>query len=154
MVNNFTTYEWMYYGGIAGGITFFALSVIIFVKYQIHRVIGELSGRTAKKNIRKIEAEYKAKDYTKKTTGEILVKKGETTDQLSASGKLSPAVQRNRHANNGMETELLTEMNETGVLGQGETTLLSGDVHEREGIDFRFIKELEIIVTHSDQQIQ
>ena len=65
MVNNFTTYEWMYYGGIAGGITFFALSVIIFVKYQIHRVIGELSGRTAKKNIRRT---YTVKDgYNGKT---------------------------------------------------------------------------------------
>lgn len=102
----------------------FGLAIFFFIKFQIPSVIGDLSGRTARKSIAKMRETNKEKKpkqipfQRKNEETKLPVNEGEETTLL---------------ANEGEETTLLTnDVNETTLLTNDmyETTLLTEDMCE------------------------
>lgn len=100
-------------GAILAGL-FLLISVLLFFVLKIPQVIGNLSGSTARKAIRKLREE------TANTAGKS---KGEsmTTDELSAEKR--PKTRR-PDRQKAQETVLLDDSNETTVLPTAEETTM------------------------------
>lgn len=83
------SYQIMFYGGLAAFLLFLVITVFLFFYLRIADVIGNLSGITAKRNIRKIRNEGqsgKGKSPAQKDEfqnfDEIKTKRGKTTSRL------------------------------------------------------------------------
>ncbi|MBU3112353.1 hypothetical protein [Clostridium lacusfryxellense] len=76
-------YEIMYYVGMAMVILMFIVSVLLFIKLKIYKVIGDLTGSTAKKAI-KNKREYNMQTNEKiYHTGAMNKERGRLTDKMS-----------------------------------------------------------------------
>lgn len=119
----------------------FVVSVILFITLKIPNVIGDLTGRNAKKaieNIRKQNEASGGKDYK---ASAVNLERGRLTDKMTPSGNLQrrgitsgfgvhtekiSTMKLEQQASVGMDTD--NESNETMVLEQNysnETTVLS-----------------------------
>ena len=119
------------------------LAVILFFVLDIRKVLGDVTGATARKAIENIRQQNEAAGEKVYKPSKVNAERGMVTDKISASGRLqqhlpgfgaSPATEKfhtaqlNPHAN---ETTLLgTASNETTLLAggdasTGETTLLN-----------------------------
>ncbi len=50
-------YRYIFWGGLGAAILFLALSVILFIKLNVPRLIGDLTGRNAKREIEYIRSQ-------------------------------------------------------------------------------------------------
>lgn len=137
------TNEILYYGGIIITVAFGILSIVLFFKLHIYAVIGELTGVTAKKGIKRLKDEgntgVKKKGFAiRNNTSKILVRRSRNSSKLNRSQKLEEET-----------TVLRKEEGETTVLQQKEeeTTVLAF------GQQIQFELEKDIVVTHSDETI-
>lgn len=122
----------MFYGGIVGAVLFGIGAVILFFVFRIYAVIGELTGVTAKRSIKKIQKEgYEGKSKIRairENTDKIVPKRGRTT------GRLQPK------ENIDEQTTLL----EQGM--EDQTTVLNQP-------QIRFEMEEDVVVTHTEERI-
>lgn len=165
--------EIMFYGGMAGAILFGVGAIILFFVFHIYAVIGELTGITAKRSIRKIQKEgYEGKSKIRairENTDKIVTKRGRTTGRLQPKTKKQAAVEKqnvqeettllNQNVND--ETVVLSQNAnyETTVLNQNmnhETTVLNQNAEETSVLQqpkIRFEVVEDVVITHTDEKI-
>lgn len=140
-------YQIIFYVGLSGAIIFFLLSVLLFIKNDVAKLIGDVSGWNAKRAIKRLNQEgvedISKKDAIRPDTSKILVRSeggsvstDEKTDILDQSTDvlyeevtdvLNP-VDDAFVLNQAAETDILRPEEETDVLRQsGETDVLSLD---------------------------
>lgn len=101
------------------------VSVLLFFLLKIPRVVGDLTGRTARKaieNIRKQNEESGDKTYK---SSAVNMQRGKLTDKISPSGRIVPRAET--PFGTGIITEQLADKPgaaETTVLSAAETTVL------------------------------
>lgn len=129
-------YRYIFVGAAIACVVMLVITIVLFFVLKIPAVIGELSGRTAKKAIADIR-----KQNMSANTDNIGSEK--LTDKITASGRLierrnsngekytdkistDKLIEQNRIEYSNNETTLLNTGNETTVLNSGnETTVLS-----------------------------
>ena len=144
----------MLFGGIALAVVFAVVAVILFVKLDIPKVIGDLSGSTARKQIREIREKgyesvqgsgaskkdaIKSKDSTGKIEVRDIKRKTSRSEELEKKGneRYQKAVnelkkeQQSRMDEFERETDILTEPDDY----EKETDILSADVDYDEATD-------------------
>lgn len=138
----------MFYGGMAGAMITLIISIILYVKMGIAQVVEDLTGISFRKRLHK-KRKAKEESNQKRLTKEIMLKK-----------------QYAREAAASQETELMSSIEETALLGDGdieetalltadfeETTVLSVAIEETSSLieeDEPFKKEVDVIVVHSN----
>ncbi|MEH7115080.1 hypothetical protein V7124_22365 [Neobacillus niacini] len=142
-------YQIMFYGGMAGAIITLIISIILYVKMGIAQVVEDLTGISFRKRLHK-KRKAKEESNQKRLTQEIMLKK-----------------QYAREAAASQETELMSSIEETALLGDDgyieetslltadfeETTVLSADMEETSFLieeEEPFKKEVDVIVVHSN----
>ncbi|MCM1287869.1 MAG: hypothetical protein NC240_06115 [Clostridium sp.] len=149
-------YNICFYGGLALAILLFITSVVLFVVLKIPRVIGELSGRTARKGIEELKGGTKETSavskkeqakYYNQNSGKIKIREAvstnaqkednEKTADLSGnrkgakSDKTTDVLERNKADTGDEATELLKDDDEaTAVLQDEEATDVLRDDEE------------------------
>lgn len=129
----------MLFGGIALAVVFAVVAVILFVKLDIPKVIGDLSGSTARKQIREIREKgyesvqgsgaskkdaIKSKDSTGKIEVRDIKRKTSRSEELEKKGN-----ERYQKAVNELKKEQQSRMDEF----ERETDILQGpDDYEKE----------------------
>ncbi len=129
----------MLFGGIALAVVFAVVAVILFVKLDIPKVIGDLSGSTARKQIREIREKgyesvqgsgaskkdaIKSKDSTGKIEVRDIKRKTSRSEELEKKGN-----ERYQKAVNELKKEQKSRMDEF----ERETDILQGpDDYEKE----------------------
>ena len=144
----------MLFGGIALAVVFAVVAVILFVKLDIPKVIGDLSGSTARKQIREIREKgyesvqgsgaskkdaIKSKDSTGKIEVRDIKRKTSHSEELEKKGneRYQKAVnelkkeQQSRMDEFERETDILTEPDDY----ERETDILSADAGYDEATD-------------------
>jgi Sec-independent protein translocase protein TatA len=127
-------------GSIACAVMF-VVSVILFITLKIPNVIGDLTGRNAKKAIENIRKQNEASGGKAYKASAVNLERGRLTDKMTPSGNLQrrgitsgfgvhtekiSTMKLEQQASVGMDTD--NESNETMVLEQNysnETTVLS-----------------------------
>ncbi|MGN0431296.1 MAG: hypothetical protein ACI4EQ_02970 [Lachnospiraceae bacterium] len=131
-------YQIMYYGGLVTFLLFLIISVVLFFAFNIGKIIGILSGYSAKKNIKKIrENSKKEMDAVALPVQAIAVKHGKTTTKLISD----PAIHQITKAV-GQETTLLMNLDEV----QETTLLVNQTVRE-----FRMV--IDVLIANSKERI-
>ena len=140
-------YQIIFYVGLSGAIIFFLLSVLLFVKNDVAKLIGDVSGWNAKKAIKRLNQEgvedISKKDAIRPDTSKILVRSegssvstdektdilDQTTDVLYEEvTDVLNLVDDDLVLNQTDETDILRPEEETDILRQnGETDVLSLD---------------------------
>lgn len=143
----------------------FVLAIFFFVKFGIPTVIGDLTGRTARKSIAKMrESNEKSgnKSYKPSTAN---INRGKITDTMPNSGKkINNKKISKSNENEQPETELLNtnkaELNEniesTGLLNEDdETALLElSEANETEKVGKIKLNMLDdVVLIHTDEVI-
>lgn len=153
------------------------VTLLLFIMLKIPSVIGDLSGRTAKKAIHDIRQQNMSANTDK-------IQESKLTDKITASGRLikrsgrrdgtytekistEKLIEENKLSNN--ETSVLSTARETEVLSNNnETTVLTPDMNGnvtselasvteplREDNTFGYVNvELDITFIHTDEIIQ
>lgn len=132
----YDVYRYIFMGALIFSVVMLIVSVLLFAALNIPKVIGELSGATAKKAIRNIKEQAENVKDNKEST--VNRQRGRLTDKISESGRLirmetnqlgmgvvTEKIGTQEFAG-GNETTVLTQ-NETAVLDKNETTVLSQD---------------------------
>lgn len=127
-------------GAIACAVMF-GVSVILFITLKIPNVIGDLTGRNAKKAIENIRKQNESSGGKAYKASAVNLERGRLTDKMTPSGNLQrrgitsgfgvhtekiSTMKLEQQASGGMDTD--NESNETMVLEQNysnETTVLS-----------------------------
>lgn len=124
---------------IAAGV-FFVLAIALFFLLDVPRIIGDLTGRNAKKAIEQIRQQNERDGNKAHKPSPVNMERGQITDRISATGSLykqetifdgSVGTEKISTARlvqpNGEETTILQGQGETTVLSeQSATTLLQG----------------------------
>lgn len=141
---------------------FAALAVFFFIKFKIPSVVGDLSGRNARKSIAQMRNNneksgnksfrpsktnvdrVKLTDTMKEGDGDIPVDTGNLETRLVEENKI--------HALDGESTTLLVDIDATGLLTEDdETTLLSESISSlmkrKAGMNLQMIDEVVLIHT-------
>ncbi len=103
-------------------------SVLLFIFLKIPKVIGDLSGRTAKKAIEVIRAQNESSGDKTYKSSLVNQERGKVTDKISPSGRVANKTDdmlTGAMATQKIGTQRLTA-EETTVLGGNETTVLGG----------------------------
>ncbi|WP_426350419.1 hypothetical protein ACPWSR_04025 [Alloiococcus sp. CFN-8] len=80
------TYETIATISFALALLFFVISLIFFLRFDIWRIIGELSGRTAKKSIERIKASGEAASGKNQAGLQLFFSKGRISEALGNLG--------------------------------------------------------------------
>lgn len=135
------------------------LSAVFFIVYKIPRVIGDITGVEAKKNIERIRKQNEETGKKVYKPSPVNIARGKITDKLTISGQLVSKAD-NIVTYEGLPqifTEQLNDSGETTVLDQdfkvaNETTVLYPDPEQKAGSMFSI--ELEISHTDSTEIIE
>lgn len=145
-------YRYVFLGGAAACAVMVIISAILFFTLQIPKVIGDLTGRNARKAIEKIRQENEQTgDKTYKSSA-VNMERGKLTEKISQSGRLVPRDETpfgTGMITEKISTQQLAELEQTGateVLASAETTLLSEQ-------SSAFTVEYEITFTHTTEVI-
>ncbi|ADU31808.1 hypothetical protein [Evansella cellulosilytica] len=151
-------YQIMFYGGLIGATISLLISLTVFFRLKIWRVIQDLTGTRTLKSRKNRNEGVKEKGKTKKITKELKLKKNEGSDkQVAATLEKQSAMPETAllQYDDVGSTELLEEeLDETVLLMEEETTLLEGDEQKsvEAGEDF-FVKEKEVMIIHTNRSI-
>lgn len=124
-------YRLLYLIFMALAIVLLVIALVLFFVLKIPKVIGDLSGWTAKKGIENIRKKNEQSGEKTYKSSAVNKSRGQLTDKISASGTLYKRGEENSAS--GMYTEKIATMelpggNETTLLSTGETTLLQENV--------------------------
>lgn len=134
-------------------------SICIWFKFGIWGIIGDLSGRTAKKSIEQMRAENEKSGKKSYRPSPIAVARGGITEVTgdSANDEITEKLDLDENLTEllGEETEVLTEERElfeqTTVLDEQETDELMTELLSEEVESFRMIQD--IILVHTNETI-
>lgn len=121
-------YQYIFYGSLIMCIIMLVLSIVLFFVFKIPKIVGFLTGATARKAIKSIN------EHTEQSMSQRLKqKKGKSHNEIdfSSSGKLmkktNVSMDSDSPVTEKFKTESLAPYNETTVLNQrgDETTVLS-----------------------------
>jgi hypothetical protein len=147
------TYQIMFYGGLAAALLTLIITVYVYVKMNIRRVISDLTGIKWKRPFEK-KSSSQAKEEEKRTTNEIRLKKQDLEgDEITELMEEEVAATALLDESDVEETTLLSsegeQEDETTLLGESmdETTLLTDEPA------FYFRKEIDVVVTHSTTKL-
>lgn len=126
------------------------VTILLFFLLEIPRVIGDLTGSTARKAIEEIRQQNESSGNKIYKSSAVNRERGKLTDKISPSGSLYPA--ETGSLDGFMETEKIgtQQLGETDVLdntGSDETTLLSGNP------ECGFVIEQQITFIHTEEII-
>ncbi|MDD3840715.1 MAG: hypothetical protein PHP06_09130 [Clostridia bacterium] len=129
------------------------LSAVFFIVYKIPRVIGDITGVEAKKNIERIRKQNEETGKKVYKPSPVNIARGKITDKLTISGQLVSKAD-NIVTYEGLPqifTEQLNDSGETTVLDQdfkvaNETTVLYPDPEQEAGSMF----SIEFEISHTD----
>src|SRR5690554_1352082 len=129
------------------------LSAVFFIVYKIPRVIGDITGVEAKKNIERIRKQNEETGKKVYKPSPVNIARGKITDKLTISGQLVSKAD-NIVTYEGLPqifTEQLNDSGETTVLDQdfkvaNETTVLYPDPEQMAGSMF----SIEFEISHTD----
>lgn len=126
------------------------VTILLFFLLEIPRVIGDLTGSTARKAIEEIRQQNESSGNKIYKSSAVNRERGKLTDKISPSGSLYPA--ETGPLDGFMETEKIgtQQLGETDVLdntGSDETTLLSGN------LECGFVIEQQITFIHTEEII-
>lgn len=173
------TYEMYRYLSLGAAIAcgvMVVVSVILFFTLQIPKVIGDLTGRTARKAIEDIRKQNEQSGDKVYRSSSVNLRRGKLTDKISPSGRIEArhttpfgtgvitekiSTQQLPVAEDSSDTAILDEGNETTVLTQvpdavpvpvicTETTVLRQWEEEN---DHSFVIEYEITFIHTTEVI-
>lgn len=159
---------------------FFALAVLFWFKFGIPTIIGDLSGRTAKKSIAKMRNKNEKTGKKIFRPSSVNIERGKVTDIMKDSEKLNKdsvkrieeipetnILKENQLDNLNMDmTEVLNANEETCILSEKEieleefednaTTLLNDNTINyisqlKQDIDFKIIDE--VVIIHTEEVI-
>lgn len=125
----YEVYRYIFLGGLALSILMLIASVVLFFVLKIPKVIGDLTGRTARKAIEDIRKQNEQSGDKTYRSSAVNRQRGKLTDKISKSGRLE------KRAESPFGTGVITEQlsgkaapvaNETTVLSE-ETTVLSNE---------------------------
>lgn len=143
--------EILYYGGMIAAVIFGILAVLLFFILHIYFVIGDLTGITAKRRIRKLRNEGNIDKKNKissirNNTSKILVRHNKA---ISKSNKIQDSEK---------ETLKLLRSKGKAQKKEDETTVLKCNENETVVLDSNkrvyFEIEKDIVITHSDETIK
>ncbi|MBE6052862.1 MAG: hypothetical protein E7212_02955 [Clostridium sartagoforme] len=156
---------------------FFLLSIFIWFRFGILNIIGDLSGRTAKKSIAKMREKNQKTGIKHFKPSFVNIERGKLTDSIQDSKKLKKnkvkkteelietvLIEGNK-VNNLYEnvTELLWDENSTSILNEkeineveGNTTVLLNEsvVNKENNIENTFTIIDEVVIIHTDEVIR
>lgn len=121
-------YRYIFLGGAALSVLMLIVSVVLFVTLKIPKVIGDLTGRTARKAIEDIRKQNEQSGDKTYRSSPVNKQRGKLTDKITKSGRLEKRAES--PFGTGVITEQLTgkqpvyTSSETTVLSE-ETTVLS-----------------------------
>ena len=146
------------------------VAVFLWINFKIPTVIGDLTGRTARKSIAKMRASNEAsgsKSYRPSTTN---VNRGKLTDTMPDSVKLNQQVtapapfdkgqtgilDENKASGNSAESTAMLDDSATELLlGSEETELLAQEAQAKRKAAKKKLRMLdEVIYTHTDEVIE
>ena len=148
-------YRYLFLGSAIASAVMLVVSLILFIKLRIPNVIGDLTGRNARKAIDEIrKRNERTGDKTYKSSA-VNIQRGKLTDKISASGNLIPKEETPFGVGSitqKIQTERLDgDAGQTEVLGGEMTTLLQ---QEQDGGVPRFEIEFEITYIHTNEIIE
>ncbi|WP_417898830.1 hypothetical protein ABN702_22630 [Bacillus haimaensis] len=148
------TYQIMFYGGLAAALLTLIITVYVYVKMNIRRVISDLTGIKWKSPIGNKKSSSPSNEEKTRTTNEIRLKKQDMEgDEITELMEDEVAATALLDESDVGETTLLSsedeQGDETSLLGESmeETTLLADEPA------FYFRKELNVVVTHSTTKL-
>ena len=135
----YEVYRYIFIGGAVLAAIMFIISVILFIVLKIPSVIGDLTGATARKAIEDIRNQNERTGEKTYRSSVVNKERGKLTDKISPSGNLEKnpsgsiwgAMRTEKISTQKLsedvteETTVLSNGNETTVLGGGETTVLT-----------------------------
>lgn len=148
---------------------FFLLAIVFFVRFHIPSVIGDLSGRSARKSIEEMRLHNEKsgkKAYRTGSNGKKNDKKAEKTKAKANTGNAVGMNSDHREETGLLEenkkrgydpgsTALLNEEEATGVLENKETAPLGGNetaaLRKAPAIKLKMIDD--VIIVHSDEDL-
>ena len=161
----YDAYRYIFLGAsIACGIMI-VISGILFFALKIPRVIGDLTGHTARKAIEDIRKQNVASGDKSYKSSAVNLQRGKLTDKITQSGKLikrtetpfgtgviTERLKGQQNLSCSEETSLLEVTQETTVLypETGETTVLATPENDQERA---FFIEYEITFIHTNEVI-
>lgn len=162
----YKAYRYVFLGAGAAAAIMLVLAVVLFFTLRIPQVIGNLSGRTARKAIENIRLQNERSGDKTYQSSAVNLRRGKITDKISESGRLLS--QEGPPSSTGMVTEKIStqqlacqeNLEETTVLTDtGETTVLDSSVDETTVLEparqvgQAFTLEFEITFIHTDEEI-
>lgn len=132
-------YEACYYGGLAMTIFFVILAIVFFVVFKIPKVIGELTGISAKKAMKTMgESEDNESTITKKERAKYY---NEDPGKIKVRQAFSGEKKKHNKSDRNANAEVTDVLSNDGI-GSQETEVLSDNVSsESDGVKFREFKD-------------
>lgn len=133
------------------------VSVILFFWLQIPKVIGDLTGHTARRAISDIRRQNEDGVHKTYKSSAVNLQRGKTTDKISHSGRVVPV--SDGKAGTSGQTERIggapeTDGNETTVLEEETLSLETMALPHADGPVFqKFEVEFEITYLHSNEVV-
>ncbi len=159
-------YRYIFMGGAVLAGIMFVLSVLLFFFLKIPHVLGDLTGRNARKAIENIRNQNEISGDKLYKTSQVNRERGKLTDKISPSGSLMRDPSGVLGGGGAMATEKIStqelppQANETTVLDTAnETTVLNSEAGETTLLDAQpdtapvFQIEYEITYIHSEEVI-
>ena len=159
-------YRYIFMGGAVLAGVMLVTSVLLFFLLNIPHVLGDLTGRNARKAIENIRNQNESSGDKLYKTSQVNRERGKLTDKISPSGSLMRDPSGVLGGGGAMATEkistqeLLPQANETTVLDTAnETTVLNSEAGETTLLDAQpdtapvFQIEYEITYIHSEEVI-
>ena len=143
---------------IAAGILLL-VAVALFFLLDIKKVIGDLTGITAKRAIENIRQQNEQTGEKNYKSSSVNLARGKLTDKISQSGKLiknTSGIVISPHTEKFSTTELNPDNGQTAILNDSvsETTVLSNPVNETTVLNKEFSVEVEMGFAESSEIIE
>jgi hypothetical protein len=158
-------YRYIFIGSVALAAVMLVVSVLLFIRFKIPKVIGDVTGSTARKAVKEIRNHNITSGDKAYQSSPVNLARGKVTDKISQSGQLirKPDPGGTIFQTAKISTQEITGADETTVLDEttaleqqsapesGATTLLSAQEPSADNIfeveyDIAFIHTTEIIV--------
>ena len=143
---------------IAAGILLL-VAVALFFLLDIKKVIGDLTGITAKRAIENIRQQNEQTGEKNYKSSSVNLARGKLTDKISHSGKLiknTSGIGISPHTEKFSTTELNPDNGQTAILNDSvsETTVLSNPENETTVLNKEFSVEVEMGFAESSEIIE
>ena len=142
---------------IAGvvAIVMLIVSIILFIILKIPGVIGDLSGRTARKGIEDIRMQNMRSGDKRYKTSPVNHERGKLTDKITPSGNLIPG---NKTVNTGIMTEKIDVSQNINITDRLDNILNVENMNSQKsqnigGMEERVVIESEIRFVHTNEII-